>query len=1058
MEFSHQIHALWSRNGGLHLWVERIAGRAVVTDINDVEPGDLPHEILQLVQVRPLRLRGKSWVSTPRGKLKHLPVPAVAFTPEQSLGVFAELRKYIESARPQSGGIVPGLSPEVVFLADLYSFASEVVRAGRVMLRMDRVDQEWYPRWMMSTGGAHHTVMQRFRDAVPMVLTRNGGEGIVEDCADELTHWITVRLLQERLGEGVPEIETPFVRSLIAGEPARRVSVETVSALNRWRTSAEDAASRVVFMLSAPSDATLARPQRGREVTVDPDSVDLEDVRWRLELAVSVNDGPLQPLVAAEATDPQIQRLQRVLDRARKAWPELDALLLPVDRWMDSGAWFPPPEVITGRTARDRIVSVGLSAEDVESLLSKGIGRLAAVGVQVMVPRGWARVSPKVRVAANPVGAGPGSGKLGMDQLVEFDWDVSVEDKKMDSVDRQALLNSASNIVAVNGHFVYLERGALDRARGWFRQITEASAKNKKDAEDWLKEGKPQVTLRELMEADALASEALEEAGEHDFRVEGGGWMERLFSDEPVEPPRTVSVPETVTSALRDHQRRGLNWLVWMWEHRLGAILADDMGLGKTLQVLALLAWEHEQAEHEESHVTGAEPSTVPPTLVIAPTSVVEAWKQEVARHVPSLTVLVDHGAGRVSDDGFAAAASAVNIVVTSYGTLSRNPERYRQVQWRRIVADEAQNIKNPATKQSRAVRSLPAEHRIALTGTPVENKLSDLYAIMDFANPGILGSAAAFQNRLAIPVERYQDDAARERLKRVVQPFILRRLKTDENMELNLPEKQDVVELIPLTNEQAALYEAFVQNMEQMMEQRAESRRGMILGALVKIKQICNHPAHYSGDGSGLLKNGRHRSYKVRRMFEIIDAARAEGRKVLVFTQFPSFGSMLIPEMERRYLTEVPMLHGGIGRTARTKMVKEFQSPSGPPIMVLSVRAGGTGITLTEASVVIHIDRWWNPAVEDQATDRAYRIGQDKDVTVYKLVTKGTLDERIHDIISGKRELAGAVIGSGEGWIANLDDDDLKELWCLKTASEEARETADQAAQIVAETEGGES
>jgi len=248
-------------------------------------------------------------------------------------------------------------------------------------------------------------------------------------------------------------------------------------------------------------------------------------------------------------------------------------------------------------------------------------------------------------------------------------------------------------------------------------------------------------------------------------------------------------------------------------------------------------------------------------------------------------------------------------------------------------------------------------------------------------------------------------------------------------------------VELIPLTNEQAALYKAYTDNMEQKLRDREESRRGLILGALVKIKQICNHPAHFAGDGSALLRLGRHRSNKVKRMFEIIDEARATGRKVLVFTQFPSFGRMLIPEMNERYEVDVPMLHGGLTRTARVKMVEDFQSPEGPPIMVLSVRAGGTGITLTEASVVIHIDRWWNPAVEDQATDRAYRIGQDKDVTVYKLVSKGTLDERIHDIIVGKRELAGAVIGAGEGWIANLDDADLRELWRLKSASEEASE-----------------
>ncbi|WP_260620026.1 DEAD/DEAH box helicase [Corynebacterium anserum] len=1058
MEFSHQVHALWPRGGGLHLWVERIQGHGVVTDVRDVEPGGLPDELLHLVQVRPLRVRGRQWLATPRGKLKNLPVPTVSFTPEQSLGVLAALACFVKEQRPQSGGSIPALSPEVVFLVDLYLFVCDVVQSGRVMLRMDRIDNEWFPRWMMSTAGDHLSVLQRFRESVPQVLSRNGAYDVVGQCADDLTHWATVRILRDKLGArdsivGGGEIETPFVHSLVEGEPARRVTADTVSALNRWRTSAEDEASRVVLILSAPSDATVASPGTGKQTTslphevggtTDPDKVaikvdagevDINDVRWRLDLAIGVNDGPVQPVIATEATDAQRTRLRRALDRICTAWPAFKARMQPVVHWLDEGVWYPPAEIVTANPSRDRVVSLGLTADDVHALLSSGIGKLSAAGVQVMVPRGWARVSPRVSVVANPVGTGAGSGKLGLDQLVDFQWDVSVDGEPVDGAIRREMMNSASGIVAVNGHFVYLDQAVLARTRGWFRQLAQANTQDKTQAEeraeDYLDTGAARITLREVLEAEALASAEQDSNGDHEFRIEAGGWLDRLFSTEPIDPPEPVAVPETVLTELRDHQRRGLNWLVWMYRHRLGAILADDMGLGKTLQVLALLAWEKDQVRDENQGLG--------PTLVVAPTSVVEAWKQETKRHVPHLRVLVDHGSARVADSQFVDVAGASDVVVTSYGTLSRNPERYGKLTWHRIVADEAQNIKNPATKQSSVVRSLKADHRIALTGTPVENRLSDLYAIMDFANPGILGSAAAFHNRLAIPVERYGDEAARERLKRLVQPFILRRLKTDATVGLHLPEKKDIVELIPLTHEQAALYEAFIKNMEEQLRAKQQSRRGMILGALVKIKQICNHPAHYAGDGSGLMRNGKHRSHKVRRLLEIVDAARADGRKVLIFTQFPSFGRMLIPELERRYAVNVPMLHGGSGRTARNAMVTQFQSPDGPPIMVLSVRAGGTGITLTEASVVVHIDRWWNPAVEDQATDRAYRIGQDKDVTVYKLVAKGTLDERIHDIISGKRELAGAVIGSGEGWIANLDDDDLKELWRLKTASEEA-------------------
>lgn len=1035
MEFLCRVHALLPAEGGLHLWVERVEGRVVITDAGDLNDGDLPPELLELVQARPFRHRGTVQLATPKGKVKKVAVPTVAFTPEQSLSVLNQLNVVRGKQEKVGENFSAGLSADVLFVLNLYRLAYDIVRAGRVMLRMDRIDNEWMPRWMPSTAGSHHRVIQQLRDTAPIVLARNGSVDVVGDAVDELVHWMSVVVLQEGLA-GTEDINTPFMRAVLAGEPARRVSAETVSQLNKWRVTAADAASSVVLILSSPSDATLATPSgSAQEQDFDPSEVPIEDVRWRLDIGLSMNDGPVEVLVPSEMTEAQSTRLYRAMSHMRASWTPLAAMLAPVEAWFSTGVW--QPQIPTGQPTKDRAMSVALTMEDVEQLLTHGVRTLRGAGVQVMVPRGWTRAQPRVSVAVNPVGGGAGSGKLGMDQLVNFEWDVSVEGQSLAAEERQSLVNAASNIVAINGQFVFLDTSSLSQARGWFKAVQKKQGKETGDseaeAEDIgatdLTNGDGLVTLRDVWEADALASDFHENNGDHNFHIEAGGWMERLMSDQPVEPPQPVRVPDSVRTTLRDHQQRGVNWLAWMAQHQLGAILADDMGLGKTLQVLALMALE-------KAELGGSEPS-----LVIAPTSVLESWRNEVKRHTPEMTVLVDHGSSKAADGDFADKARGHDVVVTSYGTVSRNPERYRTLTWHRVVADEAQNIKNPGTKQSRAVRSLPAGHRIALTGTPVENRLSDLFAIMDFANPGILGSPAAFQNRLAIPIERYQDDAARNRLQRVVQPFVLRRLKTEASVGLNLPAKQENVELIPLTNEQAALYQAYTQSMEQKLRDREESRRGMILGALVKIKQICNHPAHYANDGSALLRLGRHRSHKVRRMFEIIDQARADGRKVLVFTQFPSFGRMLIPEMNKKYGVDVPMLHGGLSRTARVQMVEDFQSPDGQPIMVLSVRAGGTGITLTEASVVIHIDRWWNPAVEDQATDRAYRIGQDKEVTVYKLVSKGTLDERIHDIISGKRELAGAVIGAGEGWIANLDDADLRELWRLKTASEESIE-----------------
>lgn len=847
-----------------------------------------------------------------------------------------------------------------------------------------------------------------------------------------------------------------------------------------------------------------------------------DDPRWRLELAMSVNDGPVTPLRAGEVPPLTQEQLRRILDRARRAWPVLDSGLDAVDAWLTSGIWLPPEGVVTGDGERDGIIALGLRSEAVADLLAGGATALRAAGVQVMVPRGWAPARVAVRAHVSPVGQGPGSGRLGLDQVLDFSWDVSVAGQPVDEATRREMLESAESIVRVNGQYVFLEADVLSRARQWFRAtLSDGTTAQRQQAgssasspeqlgagpdpegarggepgpdgvpgaqggpdgfvDPWEAAGlaasgsepgqgpRAGLSVRDLIRLQA-ESGLFEGAGdaEHGIHLQGQGWLARLFpgaqpgssaasggADAPsegaashagdhdtdgdapdwaVDPPLSVEIPDTVVTQLRDHQRRGVTWLVWMMQHGFGAILADDMGLGKTLQVLALVAWERAQASEQA------------PTLIVGPTSVLEAWRTEAARHVPSLRVVLDHGSARVPSEEFPRQAGAADVVLTSYTTLARNLERYASVDWGRIVADEAQHIKNLHTRQSQAIRSIPAAHRIALTGTPVENRLSDLHAIMDFANPGILGSAAAFQDRLAIPVERYGDESAKARLRRLVDPFMLRRLKTDPDVELHLPTKSEHIELVGLSPEQAALYQAFIAETERRIAEDGSGRRGIILGALVRIKQICNHPAHYAADGSGLLRAGKHRSEKVRRIFEIVDDARQQGRKVLIFTQFPFFGRMLIPELERRTGQSVPMLHGGVPRSQRAEMVRAFQAADGPGIMLLSVQAGGTGITLTQASVVIHADRWWNPAVEDQATDRAYRIGQDKEVTVHKLVTKGTLDERIHDIIAAKRELAGDIIGAGEGWIANLDDADLAELWRLREATREAAEAITEA------------
>ncbi len=418
------------------------------------------------------------------------------------------------------------------------------------------------------------------------------------------------------------------------------------------------------------------------------------------------------------------------------------------------------------------------------------------------------------------------------------------------------------------------------------------------------------------------------------------------------------------------------------------------------------------------------------PYLLICPTSVVSNWRKEAERFAPSLRVLIHHGLGR-HGTSFAGEAVRHDLVVSSYSLLHRDSDRLRAVEWGGLVLDEAQNIKNPSAKQTQALRRLSAPARIALTGTPVENRLSELWSIMEFLNTGYLGSRLAFKRNFSVPIERYRDSAATEELHRLVRPFVLRRLKTDPRVIKDLPEKNEMKVYCSLTSEQATLYEAVVrESLKQIDHSAGMQRRGEVLAALTRLKQICNHPAHYLGDGSRLDE----RSGKLARLREMLEEVLAEGDRALVFTQFAKMGGLLQGHLRESLSTEVLFLHGGVPAPQREKMIERFQDdPQGPSIFVLSLKAGGFGLNLTQARHVFHFDRWWNPAVEDQATDRAFRIGQTRSVSVYKYICAGTVEERIDELIEKKKELAGLVVRSAEDWLTEFSTTDLRELFALR-------------------------
>lgn len=691
-------------------------------------------------------------------------------------------------------------------------------------------------------------------------------------------------------------------------------------------------------------------------------------VLWRLEVLVRTGTDTLRPFSDLPDTTAVGDAVRDVVGRAVRCWPPLGRAVPVADG----------PDLL-------------LPTELVVQLVDEGVEALRGRGVEVLLPRAWTRVRTAVRVTvAEPGTESVDSGRrLGLDQLADVNWEMVVDDVPLDATEVRMLLDAASDLVRLRGQWVRADPGALRRAARFL-----AARRGGR------------VT------APALAAAMMSEEAEG-VEIEAPTTLDWI----PSSSSMPVDLPAWFLATLRPYQLEGVRWLTSLARAGVGAVLADDMGLGKTMQVLALTASEHARG------VLG-------PTLVVAPLTLVATWAREAATFAPELTVRVHHGPSRERGDDAAGLLGAVDLVLTSYGTASRDAELLAAVPWRRLVADEAQTIKNPSTSVARAIVSIPAEHRIALTGTPVENRLDELRAVLDFANPGLLGSASTFRARFAVPIESHRDEAAASRLRALAAPFVLRRLKSDPRVVADLPDKLHIRVDAPLTREQATLYQAVVEDMmEQVKESEGTARKGAILAGLTALKQVCNHPAHYLGDGSALLRGGRHRSGKLAALDEVLTEILDAGEKVLLFTQYRAFGDLILPLLERRAASSVPFLHGGVTAAGRAQMVEEFQGAQGPPVMLASLRAGGTGLTLTEANHVVHLDRWWNPAVENQATDRVHRIGQTRRVQVRTLVAPGTVEDRIDELLEAKRDLAELTLGPLAGALTELADADLAAL-----------------------------
>jgi SNF2 family DNA or RNA helicase len=647
---------------------------------------------------------------------------------------------------------------------------------------------------------------------------------------------------------------------------------------------------------------------------------------------------------------------------------------------------------------------VGLDDRDVLTVLRERAAALEDADIAVLLPSWWmapARLGLRARArSASKGGSSAVPGGFGVDALVEFEWEAALGGRRLTQAELARLARAAAakqELVRLRGKWVEVRS---DRIDALLARLGDTG----------------RVPAADLMKAAlGLGNLALPEGLDVvDVDARAVGWLQALLDDAIHSTVAPVPTPAGFEGQLRPYQERGVGWMVFLGRLGLGACLADDMGLGKTAQVIATLL---------------ADPGAGP-TLVVCPVSVLGNWQRELARFAPTLSVMAHHGPDRHDhDEDFGQRAAVNDVVLTTYSLLARDRDHLASVEWSRIVLDEAQQVKNPGTAQTRAAAGLRAGRRLALTGTPVENRLGDLWSIMHLLNPGLLGSAAEFRERFAVPIERDGDPGATDRLRRATGPFVLRRLKTDKSIISDLPEKIETVDRCPLTREQATLYQAVVDELiDQADAADGIQRRGLVLAGLTKLKQVCNHPAHFLADGSGL----EGRSGKLTRTEELLEEILAEGDKVLCFTQFAAWGDMLVRYLTARLGVGCLWLHGRVRRPAREEMVQRFSEPGGPPVFLISLKAGGTGLNLTAASHVIHLDRWWNPAVEDQATDRAFRIGQRRNVQVHKLVSAGTVEERIDEMMAAKRDLAGRVVGNGEQWLTELSTSELRALVAL--------------------------
>jgi superfamily II DNA or RNA helicase len=906
------------------------------------------------------------------------------------------------SRLPLSGGN-PELADDLRWWSHLQRWALSLIARGRNLPLVEEGRARWLP--LLNREDDRHR-LEEFATRLPQVATCATAEGSSPELALACRRPGSGRLRvagflealldgQLRAGfqakaEGLDPLLDAWQRALGAGDGQLGLDEEETERLevatHHWR---ETVAGRVA---PARTCLELDTPAEGEEL-------------WSLSFALQAEADPSLRLPAAE-----VWALgDRDIYLGEIAVPQPSQLLLeglgraltvfePIERGLDSATpehmqLTPAEAFVLVRTAANQLRDVGVGVLLPPSL-SGGLASRLGLAISAELPaksRGFT-----------------------LGESLEWRWDLMIGGVTLTLKDLERLQAKRSPLVQHKGAWIELRPSDLRNAERFC-------------AAD------PGLSLDDALRLTANEGETLMRLPVH--RFEAGPRLQAVLEQyHQQKAPDPLPAPEGFAGQLRPYQERGLGWLAFLHRFDQGACLADDMGLGKTIQLLAFL--QHLKAEEELKR----------PVLLVAPTSVLTNWKREAHSFTPGLAVREHYGPRRpASEAALKKALKGVDLVLTSYGLVQRDSELLEAIDWQGVVIDEAQAIKNPSAKQSMAARDLgrpgkTSRFRIALTGTPVENRVSELWALMDFLNPKVLGDEPFFRQRYRLPIERYGDMASLRDLKARVGPFILRRLKTDRSIISDLPEKLELSEWVGLAPEQRKLYNKTVEDsLDAIARSPLGQKHGQVLALLTKLKQICNHPALALKESpeAAIGANGSFasRSAKVQRLEEILEEVIEAGDRALLFTQFAEWGHLLKAHLERRWRADVPFLHGGTSKTERQAMVDRFQDdPRGPQLFLLSLKAGGVGLNLTRASHVFHIDRWWNPAVENQATDRAYRIGQTNRVLVHKFITSGSVEERIDRMIQEKSKLAADIVGSGEDWLGGLDVGQLKELVALSS------------------------